>query len=69
MQAYFSKYKPYLCFQEWGTDCPHEYLGSYRLEYDQSWTAEDRIEERNSDQQVINKILTCSNALSITMGK
>ncbi|KAK4311588.1 hypothetical protein Pmani_016916 [Petrolisthes manimaculis] len=50
-QRYLSMLSP----KEWGDKCPHEYFGSYRLEYDQSWTPEDKINERNSDQQVINR--------------
>ncbi|XP_071547018.1 uncharacterized protein C1orf50 homolog [Panulirus ornatus] len=64
-QKYFSILSP----QEWGSTCPHEFLGSFRLEHDQSWTPEEKMEARSNDQQIINKILTCSNTLSITMGK
>ncbi|KAK7063254.1 hypothetical protein SK128_004243 [Halocaridina rubra] len=63
-QNYFSIISP----QEWG-NCPHEYIGAYRLEPDHSWTPEDKMKARTDDQQMINKILTCSNTLSITMGK
>ncbi|XP_050711703.1 uncharacterized protein C1orf50 homolog [Eriocheir sinensis] len=62
-QRYLSLLSP----QEWGASCPHEYLGTYRLEADHSWTPEEKFEERTNDQQMINKILTCSNSLSITM--
>ncbi|XP_027223754.1 uncharacterized protein C1orf50 homolog isoform X1 [Penaeus vannamei] len=63
-QRYLSLLSP----QEWGSTCPHEFLGSYRLEHDHSWTPEHKMEARSNDQQMINKILTCSNTLSITMG-
>lgn len=62
-QRYFSVLSP----EEWGASCPHEYLGTYRLEADRSWTPADKLEQRNNDQLMINKILTCSNSLSITM--
>ncbi|XP_068233153.1 uncharacterized protein C1orf50 homolog [Palaemon carinicauda] len=64
-QKYFSMLSP----SEWGASCPHEYLGTYRLEHDHSWTPEEKMKARADDQQMINKILTCSNTLSITMGK
>ncbi|XP_042207642.1 uncharacterized protein C1orf50 homolog isoform X2 [Homarus americanus] len=62
---YFSIISP----QEWGSTCPHEFQGSFRLEHDQSWTPENKMDARTNDQLMINKILTCSNTLSITMGK
>lgn len=64
-QRYFSIISP----QEWGPSCPHEYIGTYRLEHDHSWTPEKKMRSRAEDQQMINNILTCSNTLSITMGK
>ncbi|XP_069171492.1 uncharacterized protein C1orf50 homolog isoform X4 [Procambarus clarkii] len=64
-QKYFSIINP----KEWGSTCPHEYLGSYRLEHDHSWTPENKMEARSNDQKMIDKLLSCSNTLSITMGK
>ncbi|KAF2358750.1 Protein of unknown function DUF2452 [Trinorchestia longiramus] len=62
-QRYFSMISP----QEWGGDCPHEHLGTYRLEADQSWTAVEDLDNKDADQQLIDKILTCTNvAASIT---
>ncbi|XP_076065868.1 uncharacterized protein C1orf50 [Oratosquilla oratoria] len=63
-QKYFSMLSP----KEWGSSCPHEYLGAYRMEHDHSWTPEDQIEAKTADQQVINKIISTSSTLSITMG-
>jgi hypothetical protein len=35
--TYFSLISP----QEWGENCPHKYVGSYRLEDDYSWSSVD----------------------------
>ena len=56
-----------LILQEWGSDCPSEYLGSYRLEADQSWTPEEKFQEKDNDKVLIDKILTYSStAAAIT---
>ncbi len=44
-----------LCFsivspQDYGEQPPHEFVGSYRLEYNDSWTPVDEIEEREREQ-------------------
>uniref|UniRef100_A0A1Y1N772 DUF2452 domain-containing protein n=1 Tax=Photinus pyralis TaxID=7054 RepID=A0A1Y1N772_PHOPY len=52
-QEYFSMLSP----QEW-TNSPHPYLGSFRLEHDQSWTPCDAINQKDLELSVINKILT-----------
>lgn len=53
--------------QEWGTSCPHEFEGAFRLEHDQSWTPSEKFEQRENDQQLINKILSTSSTLALTM--
>jgi hypothetical protein len=53
---------------DWGANCPHEFLGAYRLEYDNSWVSlEDvkKVDERKAlIQQVMNKTLAITDALS-----
>merc|ERR1711990_121313 len=44
MESFFSMLSPI----EWGGNPPQEYLDSYRLEYDMSWTAVDRIVQRDN---------------------
>lgn len=51
------KYLSILSPQEWGASCPHAFLGSYRLEYDMSWTPIDKRKERNSEEAVVTNIL------------
>ena len=51
--AYFSMLSP----SEWGTACPHKFLGSYRLEHDMSWTPSAQIEKRNADIQSIDRVI------------
>lgn len=54
-QKYFSMLSP----EEWNS--PHEFLGSFRLEMDQSWTAIAEIERKNSELAFINKCLYSQN--------
>jgi hypothetical protein len=42
---------------EWGGACPHKFLGSYRLEYDHSWTPYDKIEARDRDIKAIDRAI------------
>lgn len=51
-QEYFSMIKP----EEWGSKCPHEFLGGYRLESDLTWTPTEAIEEKNRQMEAINRI-------------
>lgn len=46
-EVFFSMLSP----NEWAGSPPHEYMDSYRLEYDMSWTQVDRIEERDRRRQ------------------
>ncbi|KAB7501843.1 C1orf50-like protein [Armadillidium nasatum] len=63
-QRYFSMLSP----REWGESPPHEFEGSFRLEQDQSWTPVEKLSEKDNDQEMINKILKCTDTLSITIG-
>jgi len=51
--CYFSMLSP----QEWGGSCPHKHLGSYQLEYDQSWTPLEEVEKRRKDLEAINQVI------------
>lgn len=51
--CYFSM----LSVQDWGQNCPHRHLGSYRLEYDHSWTPLEQVEKRSKDIEAINKVI------------
>ena len=51
--TYFSMLSP----DDWGKSCPHKFLGSYRLEYDYSWTSSDKIDSRNEDIEAITKAI------------
>ncbi|KAK4879836.1 hypothetical protein RN001_007982 [Aquatica leii] len=51
-QRYFSM----LSLQEW-TNCPHQYLGSFRLELDHSWTPIQCIDQKDAELTLVNKIL------------
>ena len=51
--CFFSMLSP----EEWGSSCPHHHLGSYRLEYDHSWTPLEQLERRSKDIEAINKVI------------
>jgi len=51
------KYLSILSPQEWGKSCPHVFFGSYRLEYDMSWTPTDKRKKRDAEEVVVTKIL------------
>ncbi|CAL1535464.1 unnamed protein product [Lymnaea stagnalis] len=59
-QSYLSILSP----QEWGSACPHNFLGAYRLEYDQSWTPITEIENRDQENALIDKIFTTQQAIT-----
>ncbi|XP_005110149.1 uncharacterized protein C1orf50 homolog [Aplysia californica] len=61
-QSYLSILSP----QEWGASCPHEFLGAFRLEYDQSWTPIKEVEKRDTENAIIDKIYNAK--LAITAG-
>lgn len=63
-QEYFSMLSP----KEWNS--PHEFLGGYRLEMDQSWTHEEEIPSKDQQNILMHKILsttTHQNALSFAL--
>jgi len=52
-EYYFSILSP----KEWGKSCPHEFVDAYRLEHDMSWTKEEYIQTKDSELEVIDKVL------------
>jgi len=50
---YFSMLSP----EEWGGEPPHEFVGSFRLENDMSWTPVEEIGEDETDVQLLNTML------------
>jgi len=61
-QKYFSMLSP----NEWGTTCPHKYLGSYRLEADMSWTPAEKVPERTEELALLEKIMQAQKAMTET---
>ena len=59
-QTYLSILSP----QEWGGACPHEFLASYRLEYDQSWTPLEELDRRSQENAIVDKVLNSQLALT-----
>lgn len=52
-QKYFSMLSP----SDWGESFSHRYVGSYRLEADNSWTPADEIERKTAEQQWAQRLL------------
>ncbi|XP_025059463.1 uncharacterized protein C1orf50 homolog [Alligator sinensis] len=49
--------------QEWGTSCPHAFLGAYKLQHDMSWTPSENVERRDVEIGIIDKLLSQQAAL------
>nr|XP_012290198.1 uncharacterized protein C1orf50 homolog isoform X4 [Aotus nancymaae] len=58
-QQYFSIISP----KEWGTSCPHDFLGAYKLQHDLSWTPYEDIEKQDAKISMMDKLLSQSVAL------
>ncbi|XP_012678045.1 uncharacterized protein C1orf50 homolog [Clupea harengus] len=58
-QRYFSIVSP----QEWGSSCPHKFLGAYKLQYDMSWTPIDDVEKKDAEIAIMDKLLNQQTAL------
>lgn len=61
-QRYMSLISP----AEWGPACPHTFHGAYRLENDMSFTPEEELKGRNTDEGLIEQILQNKRVLAIT---
>ncbi|XP_045715195.1 uncharacterized protein C1orf50 homolog [Phyllostomus hastatus] len=59
-QRYFSIISP----KEWGTSCPHDFLGAYKLQHDLSWTPYEDIEKQDAKISIVDKLLRQPVALS-----
>ncbi|XP_076452427.1 uncharacterized protein C1orf50 homolog [Babylonia areolata] len=68
-QQYLSILSP----QEWGSSCPHEFIGAFRLEYDMSWTPIEDVPKRSEEIALMDKIYNAQQAITDTqftlMGK
>ena len=52
-EDYFSMLSP----QEWGRTSPHDYIGSFRLENDMSWTPVEEIAQHDKKDEVIQALI------------
>ena len=50
--------------QEWGTSCPHNFIDGYRLEADQSWTPIQKLSAKDTESELMDKILHAGLALT-----
>ncbi|XP_051931272.1 uncharacterized protein C1orf50 homolog [Hippocampus zosterae] len=53
-QKYFSIISP----KEWGSSCPHLFVGAFKLQHDMSWTPEDDVHKRDVEIAVMGKLLS-----------
>ncbi|KAG7467857.1 hypothetical protein JOB18_018519 [Solea senegalensis] len=58
-QKYFSIISP----KEWGTSCPHKFVGGFKLQHDMSWTPVDEVEKRDAEIAIMDKLLSQQTAL------
>ncbi|XP_058573777.1 uncharacterized protein C1orf50 homolog isoform X1 [Neofelis nebulosa] len=58
-QQYFSIISP----KEWGTSCPHDFLGAYKLQHDLSWTPYEDIEKHDAKISIVDRLLSQPAAL------
>ncbi|XP_053452237.1 uncharacterized protein C1orf50-like [Nycticebus coucang] len=58
-QQYFSL----ISQKEWGTHCPHDFCGAYKLQHDLSWTLYEEIEKQDAKISMTDKLLSQSVAV------
>ncbi|XP_059996320.1 uncharacterized protein C1orf50 homolog [Lagenorhynchus albirostris] len=61
-QRYFSIISP----KEWGTGCPHDFLGAYKLQHDLSWTPYEDAEKQDARISIVTKLLSQPVALPLS---
>ncbi|HEY9052625.1 MAG TPA: DUF2452 domain-containing protein [Gammaproteobacteria bacterium] len=52
-KTYFSMLSP----DDWNGNAPHEYLNSYRLENDMSWTPLEKLGDEDDSRELVNRLL------------
>lgn len=52
------RYMTIMSPSDWGSKCPHTFLGAYRLEYDNSWTPLDKIQHVDERKALITKVMS-----------
>ncbi|PAA92545.1 hypothetical protein BOX15_Mlig011775g1, partial [Macrostomum lignano] len=63
-QKYLSLVSP----EEWGTSCPHSFLGAYRLEFDQSWTPVEKLAAKAASQKLVSEMFGSQRLAAIESG-
>jgi len=63
------KYLSILSPKEWGASCPHDYIGSWRLEYDMSWTPLAECQKKSEQLALMDKVLNSQLAITETVNK
>jgi len=58
------KYLSILSPEEWGSSCPHVFMAAYKLEFDNSWTPFEYIEQRAQQFAIVDKVLNTQMAIT-----
>ncbi|KAK7907417.1 hypothetical protein WMY93_016029 [Mugilogobius chulae] len=53
-QKYFSIISP----KEWGSSCPHAFIGAFKLQHDMSWTPVEDVEKKDAEIAIMDKLLS-----------
>lgn len=60
MQSYLKK--------EWGNSAPSQsYIGSFRLEHDQSWTPVSKLQAKDNELNLFKNLLSSNNKVTNTI--
>ncbi|GAB1867048.1 hypothetical protein CAJAP_08127 [Camponotus japonicus] len=63
-QVYFSMLSP----EEWGNSAPSQsYIGSFRLEHDQSWTPISKLQAKDNELNLFKNLLSSNNKVTNTI--
>lgn len=54
--------------KEWGTSCPHPFVGAFKLQHDMSWTPLEEVEKRDAELAVMGKLVSQQTALPPVTG-
>lgn len=52
------RYMTIMSPSDWGSKCPHSFLGAYRLEYDNSWTPIDQMQNVDERKALISQVMS-----------
>ncbi|CAH8561948.1 unnamed protein product [Dicrocoelium dendriticum] len=60
-----TKYMGLLSPEDWGSNCPHKYISSYKLLPDMTWLPVAQLDEHTKINEVVQKLVSSSNSHAI----